>query len=286
MRLALAAALALACAAPTGTASEPILGGQPDGADAAVVALFVVSANGPQDDSECTGTVVSPHVVLTAAHCLAPEVAGPIDHVSIFLGNDSNDPTELNDPSLYVDVAETHFDPDFDANAGTHDVGAVVAASSLPPAPIALNHDGLGKGDVGSAVHVAGYGESSGGDMTTGGARLAIDAKIFSVDDEHLGLDDVICFGDSGGPTFLEKNGATVVAGIHSFGPPGNCVGIGEDTRVDKYTGFVDPIIDAADPGFLPGGCNTSGGSGDPVFGMLALCAMLCLRPWPTRPRS
>jgi V8-like Glu-specific endopeptidase len=266
--------LALACgpADPTGAAASPVLGGAPDATDDAVVALLIFSANGPQDDSECTGTVVSPHVVLTAAHCLSPDVAGPIDHVSIFLGDDSTSPTQLADPSLFVDVAETDFDPAFSATGTTHDVGVVVAASELSPAPVPMNRDSFGQGDVGRSVRVVGYGESTGADPSTAGARLSADATIFSVDDEHLGLDDVICFGDSGGPTLLTKDGVEYVAGIHSFGPPGDCIGIGEDTRVDRYvSSFVAPVVDRVDPGFLPGGCDASGGSGEPALVALAL---------------
>ncbi|HEY1954897.1 MAG TPA: trypsin-like serine protease [Polyangiaceae bacterium] len=285
MKLALAAFL-LACAAPIGTATEPILGGALDTTDTSVVALFIESANGPANDSECSATVVSPHVLLTAAHCLSPDVVGPIQSVQIFIGTDSDDPTELSDPSNYVDVASFTPDPAFTAEGTTHDIGVVVAAAPLAQTPIAISHDGLGSGDIGTPVHVVGYGETNGADETTSGQRRSLDSKIFSVDDGHLGLDDVICFGDSGGPSFVTKNGTPVVAGVHSFGPPSNCIGIGEDTRVDQYTSFVDDAIDQADPGFLPGGCNTSGGSGDPIFAVLALGAMLAWRACPTRPRS
>ncbi len=281
MKRALLAALALACGPapePTGSASAPILGGALDAADTSVVALLIFSANGPQDDSECSGTVVSPHVILTAAHCLSPEVAGPIDHVTIFLGTDSDDPVQLADPTLNVAVAETHYDSDFSAGGTTHDIGAVVAASDLALAPIPLRRDSLGDGDLGAAVHVVGYGESTGADLTSSGQRRSMDAKIFSVDDSHLGLDDVICFGDSGGPTFLTKDGVVQIAGIHSFGPPDNCVGIGEDTRVDRYTSFVDSIVSSADPGFpTGGGCSTSGARPDATLG-LALVALALRR--------
>ena len=290
MKRVLLASLLFACGPveETGQASARILSGTPDETDTSVVAILVASANGPQFDSICSGTVVSPHAVLTAAHCFSPDVVGPIDHVQIFLGDDAGDPNELSDPANLVDVAETDPNPSFDVNAGTNDVAVVVAAATLPPTPMPMSHDSLGSGDVGAPVHAVGYGESVDGDDLSGGVRRSADTTIFSVDDEHLSLDDVICFGDSGGPTFATKNGALTVVGVHSGGTSNSCVGIGEDTRVDLYaSSFVDPIVNRVDPGFLPpDGCNESGGSGDAWLVALALGLRAIARPWPTRPRS
>ena len=48
-----------------GSSSDPIVNGLPDNADPAVVQL------NNSDHSYCTGQLIAPHVVLTAAHCLA-----------------------------------------------------------------------------------------------------------------------------------------------------------------------------------------------------------------------
>jgi len=62
-----------------------------------------------------------------------------------------------------------------------------------------------------------------------------------------------MCEGDSGGPTLATLNGREVVVGVHSFVEHDtSCTGDNYDERVDKYAStFVDPFIEAADPGFL-----------------------------------
>jgi secreted trypsin-like serine protease len=245
-----------------------------DTTETSVVALHIASANGVQNDALCSGTVVSPHVVMTAAHCLSPDVVGPVDHVDIFLGDNPFDPQEAVDTSLFVTASSTTYDPDFSKTAATHDIAVVVSPTPLAPAPIALNHDSLGTNDLNTPVHVVGFGESDGNNPNSAGPRRSADTVIFGVDDEHVRLVNVICEGDSGGPTLMTKNGKTVVIGVHSFTTTQNCVSDGDDTRVDKYTSFVEDAIKQADPGFLSSGCNTSGERGDFAAIAIALGAI------------
>src|SRR5207248_5816393 len=62
------AALFCACASPESAhvskRSSPIIGGTTDSGHAAVVLLY-----NSQNSSLCSGTIIAPNVVLTAAHC-------------------------------------------------------------------------------------------------------------------------------------------------------------------------------------------------------------------------
>src|SRR5947209_8323757 len=79
--LAFAASVGAACsacspaAAPVAASDQPIVGGTVSADDPAVV-LILGAKPGAPIATLCTGEVVSPHVVLTAAHCVSPALVG------------------------------------------------------------------------------------------------------------------------------------------------------------------------------------------------------------------
>src|SRR5262245_878040 len=86
--------------APVGEAPAPIIGGMADQGDPAVVEF----------DSRCTAVLISPHVLLTAGHC----VEDPTAKTSIFTG-----PIE-GKPGRTVPVKELHRHPSYDPMGGTN----------------------------------------------------------------------------------------------------------------------------------------------------------------------
>lgn len=241
-----------------GERSQNIINGTADTGDPAVV--LVLAQTSGNMGSLCTGELVSPHVVLTAAHCVDPDVLMTTTaKFGVFIG----DTLSQNSPSTdFLSVKETHFDPMFDQNApqNGHDVGVVILANAATITPIPYNRSPMAQSLVGQAARFVGYGITSGTDTmgTTAGTRRTAPTKLASLDNLLLGFQDTqhgICEGDSGGPAFMTINGKELIVGITSFGlqgcpltSPQAGISAGNDTRVDTYAGYIDQWVEMFDP--------------------------------------
>lgn len=235
-RAAIVAAVALlgACAEPgaepdPGASRAPIIGGQYTPNDDAVVGL--VGRGG----IECTGTLVTPRVVVSAAHCVifgAPR--------QIFIGSD---------PAVggrYVDVRESIAHPDFDVNELLADISAIILAEpveDVPPVPLVERAP-----QVGEVARFVGFGLTRAGNPPGGdyGRKYEVRASIAEVRPLDFKYGVATCNGDSGGPAFLEIDGGEYLAGVTSWGDP-DCAEYGWDTRVDAYLEWLKPVFDRAD---------------------------------------
>jgi hypothetical protein len=260
---------------PVDTVSQPIIGGTADVGDPAIVLVFVQNTT---QGAGCSATVVSPHVLLTAAHCLDPAVvdatvAEPHTYY-VFLGDDINSASEANDPQNFVMVEKTVFDPLFSFQPGfatqpSHDIGVVITATALTMPPLPMNRTPLGPEWVGQPVRVVGYGLSTPGDINTSETKRMGMTTFAGIDAEYDWQDAMIphtCEGDSGGPTLIMRNGIESVAGVHSWIQHAmSCTGDAYDMRADvDAVPFVDPFIAQYDPGFVvpSDASSNSGGSG------------------------
>jgi len=232
------AALGAFSAAPT----FAITSGQPDGGNHPFVGL-AADANG-----FCSGTLLSPTVFLTAAHC--------------FAANESV--TVVIDPSgVWANPAEVvgivHNDPQFCLacgnglpNADTHDLAVVVLQN-----PITLDAYGLlpkpGLVDTlppQPSVTLVGYGiqgysrQGHGGPQvvddfqrTFAPTRLVPNSSVLSASFITLMANPGngqggVCFGDSGGPDIL-GNSRTVVALNSLVANNARCSGVSYSYRID-----------------------------------------------------
>ena len=131
----LTAALWLACSPPS---EEPpqlrqqaIVGGTVDPGDLAVMEMFGVAGTRVV---RCTVTLVTPRVVLTAAHCLRD--AGPTAKFGIFPGGDDRKVTGKDLLPTTAAVADPAYPND--PNDG-HDISLIVLATPLKIAPVPIN---------------------------------------------------------------------------------------------------------------------------------------------------
>nr|WP_284694122.1 trypsin-like serine protease [Rhodoplanes serenus] len=260
MRRLLAAALSAVQIVPAGLATvaaalaswpgpaAALVGDSPAAAPAlARHVVLIVGSRG----SSCTGTVLAPTLVLTAAHCVQPGA----DYKLVSF-DAARRPTLL-------DVAAVLRHPGFDMAAllghrATADVALLHATAPLPAPFVAAP---LGRTDaiaVGDPVTVVGLGVAVRGDGRSGGtARMATLAATGRPGSLQLRLVDPAaggerpgrgaCTGDSGAPAFRDENGRAAVAGVVSWSTgPKLAAGCGGLTGVTPLVRYRAWIVDSA----------------------------------------
>lgn len=222
-----------------------------DGGFRDVVMLRAVFTNdaGQTQGFACTGTVITPRVVLTAAHCLN-ERGGPPGYYA-FSGVFFHNLTVAPPTSSPQWVAATSWrrHPGWTSGSAMNlDIGVVelpAPIAGVTPSPYLTRP--LVAGDVGRPMAVVGYGITSSGGSGAG-TRRVVTLPLRGLTSQHLQLGNMstagICNGDSGGPSFVtDRDGIRRVAGVHSWTiPSGNCMD-GLDTRVDLYGPFIRQFL-------------------------------------------
>lgn len=204
---------------------ESIVGGQTTSLYPAVGALTI---NG---FPFCTGTLIAPRKVATAAHCL---VDYPASSMRFALGTNANAPTTV------IKVAAIQPHPQYDDQQLTNDIGVVTLASDAPVQPVKVLSS-MDASWVGKPLVFVGYGVTNGATQTGAGTKRAVTMpiqKVYATQFSYATQGKNTCNGDSGGPAFATINGELYLAGTTSYGDQ-NCVSYGVDTRADSFASFL-----------------------------------------------
>jgi prostatin (serine protease 8) len=258
--------VALALSAPT---AEAMVGGTDQVSDGFAAPLAYIEIATPTGTGACSGTLISPTVVMTAAHCVYERskrgnllgIAHPSD-ISVRVGS-----RNVSDSSLGVAAGVVAVLPQpyfrWDGTRHFHDVALLALDRALAQTPATLAEQ---RPDAGKSLLIAGYGQTSTSDnarpaaLRVGLIDAADPASCHLVSESFdpswlfcgaAATDPAVpggtaCFGDSGGPAFAYENTVEnlVVEGVISYGSRADC----EFSRsylvlVSSERGFIDRAL-------------------------------------------
>lgn len=201
----------------------------------------------------CTGTLITPDTVLTAAHCLTDVDGYNLTQVRVSSGSVwTEDVPERQATDWLVHPDYSVSDDGLEITA---DLGLVFLGEPYLLEPAVLHAAAITKADVGTPFRYVGWGSSSDTTNDQGYYKRVADIPLSGLEGEFLlGYDgeqgSATCGGDSGGPVFAIEGGTlgSLVA-VHSFGRDDDgtiCAGsTSGDTRVDLYVDWILGEVDA-----------------------------------------
>ncbi|MBI4874125.1 MAG: trypsin-like serine protease [Acidobacteria bacterium] len=221
--------------------------GVPDGNAHPYVGLVVFYDTGGTPLWRCTGTLMTPTVFLTAAHC----TEGPAVRAQVWFDSKVASPPYPNSGGI---MGTPHPHPGWNGSLtipNTHDVGVVILDKKVRskvygqlPTLGALDGLATQRGLQEVSFTVVGYGLQgvkpeylSARERYRGVTRIVnlgsalTDGYNIQFSNNPGNWSGGTCFGDSGGPNFMGDT--NIVAAVTSFGLNQNCAGTGFGFRTD-----------------------------------------------------
>ncbi len=233
-----------------GQRRDGVIGGQKDSRFPAVGALTVAGR------TFCTGTLITPRFVITAAHCVVAAKGYRGRGASVKFRIDWPTGVGNNFKTSYYDIDKMETHPQYArTRAGIqNDLGYLVLKSGVPNLqPMPLLRQAMSPSWVGKKAFFIGYGLiQTTPRRISPNRKYSVEITIRKVLNDRFQTYDKgksICSGDSGGPALFKLNGKYYLIGVNSYGTgrvSGGqplCDGSGFSFRVDAYLNWLQPLM-------------------------------------------
>ena len=241
--------------------AKGIVGGKrvnPTDKDSTAVAM--VLSIGEEEFGTCTASLISPKVLLTAAHCIKASVDKTLVIFHTAISCESGFDSTKNSKRVSKITIHKDYIPTIPSTEttigkeGTDDIALIILTEPAPENyAIYKIADPLEVKD--SRIYFYGYGVTGSNDGGSGILRkTSFSNDLFYVEKENNKIrlkqnsGTGICFGDSGGPGLVNINGEAQILGVNSFvqGPDDDsCNGTATLALAEAYKGWIKSSLKA-----------------------------------------
>jgi hypothetical protein len=221
------------------TSARALVGAEPDGRFADRVAMVLI--RGGDKAGFCTGLVLSPRIVVTAAHCLRPLRDMAVHY------RDAAGAAVI----IPVDAAIAHplYRADaIQARARSIDLALIRTARPLPPRFAAATIANGEPPAIGARAIVSGYGAAREGDWSSGGTLRSVTLAVREPASNVLiwaadpaGRAAGACSGDSGSPIWSADGSTAIAIVAWAQAPRGRgCGGLTQGPLLAPLKGWIE----------------------------------------------